>query len=76
MLPGGEHPTLADLAIGCELYQIKAVGYRFGAYPRINAWLSELAARPHFSAVSEEIDALGQEIKTQESDYLALDAFD
>lgn len=70
------HPTIADLSLGCELYQIKAAGYRFGAYPRINAWLDGLAAREPFKAVSEEINALGREIQRQESEYLALDAFD
>ncbi|GHC23113.1 glutathione S-transferase [Kushneria pakistanensis] len=75
-LLGGEHPTIADLAMGCELYQIRAAGYRFGAYPQVAAWLSGLASRAPFRAVSEEINALGGEIQTQEGDYLAFDAFD
>ena len=75
MLTGGAHPTLADLAIVCELHQIMAVGYWFENYPHVKAWLHAMAERPHVHAVSEEIRAQGQEIKTQNSDYLALDAF-
>lgn len=70
-----EHPTIADLVMGCELYQIYAAGYRFGGYPQVTAWLSGLAARAHFTAVSEEVVALGQEIQEQSGAYLALDAF-
>ncbi|WP_106476848.1 glutathione S-transferase family protein [Phytohalomonas tamaricis] len=75
-LLGDEHPTLADLAMGCELYQIKAAGYRFDGYPQVSAWLGGVAERVHFKAVSEEVATLGQEIQEQSGDYLALeDAF-
>ncbi|WP_299257478.1 glutathione S-transferase family protein [uncultured Kushneria sp.] len=74
-LLGNEHPTMADLVMGCELYQIRAAGYRFDAWPQVDAWLAGMAMRAHFQAVSEEINALGHEIRAQESDYLQLDAF-
>ncbi|WP_445621878.1 glutathione S-transferase C-terminal domain-containing protein [Kushneria sp. Sum13] len=74
-LLGDEHPTMADLVMGCELYQIYAAGYRFDGYPQVTAWLKSLAARPHFQAVSEEVNALGKDIQDQDGAYLALDAF-
>lgn len=75
-LAGTRAPTLADLVIACELYQIVAVGYRFDRYPHVKRWLDGLAARSFFAAVSEEIDALGADIQQQNGCYLALnDAF-
>ncbi|WP_457809117.1 glutathione S-transferase family protein [Kushneria sp. EE4] len=74
-LPGGEHPTIADLSLGCELYQIRAAGYRFNGYPRVAAWLEGLASRAHFQDVSEAVDAQGREIQAQSGAYLALAAF-
>ncbi|GAB2786899.1 glutathione S-transferase family protein [Halomonas shantousis] len=70
---GGEHPTLADLAMSCELHQLKAAGYRFGRYPQLSAWLEGMAERAHFRDVSREVDALGQEIQEKSGAYLALD---
>ncbi|GHB00932.1 glutathione S-transferase family protein [Modicisalibacter luteus] len=70
---GDEHPTLADLAMSCELHQIKAAGYRFGRYPLVNQWLESMAERVHFRDVSKEVDTLGQEIREQSGAYLALD---
>ena len=66
-------PTLADLVIGCELYQIVAVGYRLERYPSVQHWLDGLAARPCFSAVSQEINELGATIGEKNRSYLALD---
>ncbi|WP_456268774.1 glutathione S-transferase family protein [Kushneria sp. AK178] len=74
-LLGDGHPTIADLAMGCELYQIRAVGYRFDGFPQVDAWLAGLAERAHFQAVSEEVEELGQEIREQSGAYLALAAF-
>ncbi|REC94985.1 glutathione S-transferase family protein [Kushneria indalinina] len=74
-LLGDEHPTIADLAMGCELYQIRAAGYRFDGYPQVDAWLEGLARRAHFQHVSEAVDAQGREIRQQSGDYLALDTF-
>ncbi|MFG6668225.1 glutathione S-transferase family protein [Halomonas sp. HNIBRBA4712] len=74
-LLGGEHPTLADLAIACELYQIRAVGYTFGRYPHVQTWLDALAEREHFKAVCGDIDAQGREVFEQSGAYLALGAF-
>lgn len=74
-LLGDEHPTMADLVMGCELYQIYAVGYRFDGYPQVSAWISGLATRAHFTDVSAEVEALGHEIKARNEAYLALDAF-
>ncbi|MCX2525382.1 glutathione S-transferase family protein [Larsenimonas rhizosphaerae] len=74
-LAGDGHPTLADLAISCELHQIMAVGYRFKNYPHVKAWLEAMAERPHAHAVGDRIRAQGHEIREQNSDYLALDAF-
>ena len=70
---GDEHPTLADLAMSCELYQIKTAGYRFGRYPQVTRWLEGMADRAHFRDVSKEVDTLGQEIREQSGAYLALD---
>ncbi|WP_043531146.1 glutathione S-transferase family protein [Litchfieldella xinjiangensis] len=72
-LLGEDHPTIADLAIACELYQIKAAGYRFECYPKVSAWLDSMAERKHFQDVSKEVDTLGQEIREQSGAYLALD---
>ncbi|WP_447956780.1 glutathione S-transferase family protein [Vreelandella sp. EE7] len=74
-LLGGEHPTLADLAISCELYQIKATGYSFGGYPSVDTWLTGMAKRAHFKAVCDVVDAQGREIREQSGAYLALEAF-
>ncbi|OHV08837.1 glutathione S-transferase family protein [Kushneria phosphatilytica] len=74
-LLGDKYPTIADLAMGCELYQLRAAGYRFDGYPRVAAWLAGLAEREHFRAVSKEIDAQGREIREQSGEYLALDTF-
>ncbi|MHB0775106.1 glutathione S-transferase family protein [Halomonas sp. WWR20] len=72
-LLGEEHPTLADLAMSCELYQIKAAGYRFDRYPQVNAWLAGMAERAHFQDVSKEVEMLGQEIQEKSGAYLALE---
>lgn len=72
-LAGGDHPSLADLAIACELYQIVAVGYRFTRYPRVARWLDAMAEREHFRAVSEEIVEQGRTIREESGGYLDLD---
>lgn len=74
-LCGGAQPTLADLTIACELYQIVAVGYNFDRYPRLARWLKTMAARPHFRQVSAEIDEQGRTIREASGGYLDLDAF-
>ncbi|MAS10947.1 glutathione S-transferase family protein [Salinisphaera sp.] len=71
-LCGGEQPTLADLVIACELYQIAAVGYRFDGFPQLARWLEAMANRRHFRDVSQEIDAQGQTIREQSGAYLDL----
>ncbi|MBS63797.1 glutathione S-transferase family protein [Salinisphaera sp.] len=72
-LCGGPHPTLADLTLACELYQIVAVGYRFTGFAHVAAWLDHMARRPHFSDVSQEIVEQGREIREQSGAYLDLD---
>lgn len=72
-LCGGEHPTLADLAITCELFQTRAVGYRFTRYPLVTKWLDGMAQRRHFIDVSEEIVEQGETIREQSSAYLDLE---
>lgn len=72
-LCGEEHPSLADLSIACELYQIAAVGYRFTGYPRLERWLTGLAERPIFKAVSEAIIDQGDAIRQHNAAYLSLD---
>jgi glutathione S-transferase len=69
---GGEHPTLADLTIACELYQIVAVGYRFERYPQVAGWLDAMAQRPHFKNVSHEITEQGRAIRDASGGYLDL----
>ena len=73
MLCGHEQPTLADLTIACELYQIVAVGYRFHRYPRVASWLDTLAARPHFRDISAEIRDQGRIIHDESGGYLELE---
>jgi glutathione S-transferase len=72
-LCGSAHPTLADLTIACELYQIVAVGYRFTRFPNIARWLDNIAQRPHFQDVSQEIVEQGRTIREQSGGYLDLD---
>ncbi len=72
-LCGGEHPTLADLSIVCELYQIVAIGYRFTGYPRVSQWIETIASRPHFKDVSAEILDQGKTIREQSGNYLELE---
>ena len=72
-LCGGTHPTLADLTLACELYQIVAVGYRFSGFAHVAGWLDGMAQRPHFSDVSQEIFEQGREIREQSGAYLDLD---
>ncbi|MES1930803.1 glutathione S-transferase [Salinisphaera dokdonensis CL-ES53] len=74
-LCGDAHPTLADLTITCELYQIVAVGYRFDRYPQVAQWLNGMAERDHFKRVSEEVLEQGRTIREASGDYLELDAF-
>lgn len=74
-LCGGAQPTLADLSIACELYQIVAVGYRFDGYPRVARWLDAMAERAHFRSVSAEVVAQGRSIRDESGAYLELDAF-
>lgn len=71
-LCGGEHPTLADLTIACELYQIVAVGYRFERYPQVAGWLDGMAQRPHFKNVSHEITEQGRATRDASGGYLDL----
>ncbi|WP_423822959.1 glutathione S-transferase family protein [Salinisphaera sp. SPP-AMP-43] len=71
-LASGPHPTLADLSLSCELYQIVAVGYRFDRYPRVSRWLDAMAQRPHFQDVSEQLLEQGTTIRQQNSEYLDL----
>nr|WP_299240367.1 glutathione S-transferase family protein [uncultured Halomonas sp.] len=73
MLCGGEHPTLADLSIVCELYQIVAIGYRFKGYPRVFQWIETIASRPHFKDVSAEVLDQGRAIREQSGNYLDLE---
>ncbi|RKR07196.1 glutathione S-transferase [Kushneria sinocarnis] len=70
---GDPRPTLADLALGCELYQIAVVGYRFDRYPRVARWLEDMAQRRHFHEVSREVIAQGRTIREQSGPYLELD---
>lgn len=72
-LCGDEYPTLADLAMTCELFQIRAVGYRFTRYPLVSKWLDGMAQRPHFTDVSEEVVEQGQTIREQNGAYLDLE---
>ncbi|HET7315557.1 glutathione S-transferase family protein [Salinisphaera sp.] len=72
-LCGDGPPTIADLAIACELYQIVAVGYRLAAFPGIQRWLDALSRRPHFAAVSEQIVEQGRAIRDRNAPYLNLD---
>ncbi|MES1947154.1 glutathione S-transferase [Salinisphaera sp. C84B14] len=72
-LCGGAHPTLADLTLACELYQIVAVGYRFSGCPHVAGWLEGMAQRPHFTDVSQEIVEQGREIREQSGAYLDLE---
>lgn len=74
-LCGGAHPTLADLTLVCELYQIVAVGYRFERYPQVTRWIDAVAERPCFTAVSEQIVEQGREIRDANGGYLDLNAF-
>ena len=67
-----ETPSIADLAIGCELYQIVAVGYRFDRFPAVKRWLDMLSARPHFRAVSAAVDEQGETIRQKDNGYLDL----
>lgn len=73
MLCDDEQPTLADLTIACELYQIVAVGYRFHRYPRVADWLDALANRRHFQNVSAEIRDQGRAIHDESGGYLELE---
>lgn len=72
-LCGGEQPTLADLSMVCELYQIVAIGYRFQGYPRVSQWIDAIASRPHFKDVSAGILDQGKAIREQSGDYLDLE---
>ncbi|WP_227367937.1 glutathione S-transferase family protein [Halomonas sp. M20] len=72
-LCGDEHPTLADLSMVCELYQIVAIGYRFKGYPRVSQWIETIASRPHFKDVSAEILDQGRTIREQSGNYLDLE---
>lgn len=72
-LCGGNHPTLADLSIACELYQIVAVGYRFDRYPCVTRWLEGMAQREHFRDVSSEVAEQGRTIRDGSGAYLALE---
>ncbi len=72
-LCGGEHPTLADLSIVCELYQVVAIGYQFKGYPRVSQWIETIASRPHFKDVSAEILDQGRTIREQSGNYLELE---
>ncbi len=74
-LCGGDHPTLADLTMACELYQVVTVGYRFDRYPRVSRWLDAMAQRQHFRHVSAEIIDQGQTIREASGGYLDLKAF-
>lgn len=72
-LCGGTHPSLADLSITCELYQIAAVGYRFDRYPRVSRWLGAITQRPHVGDISSEITEQGRTICDKSGAYLELD---
>lgn len=71
-LCGDDQPTIADLAIACELYQIVAVGYRFDRFPGVQRWLNGVIERPHFRDVSETITEQGRTIREQDGAYLDL----
>lgn len=73
-LCGGEKPSLADLAIACELYQIVAVGYRFDRFPGVQRWLNGLIEQPHFRDVSETVADQGRTIHDQDGAYLDLES--
>ncbi|NNC22559.1 glutathione S-transferase family protein [Salinisphaera sp. USBA-960] len=72
-LCGDTEPTIADLAIASELYQIAAVGYHFNSFPAVENWLDALVGRPHFQAVSEAITEQGRTINENDAVYLRLD---
>ncbi|MES1938153.1 glutathione S-transferase family protein [Salinisphaera hydrothermalis] len=63
-------PSIADLAIACELYQIVAVGYRFDRFPAVQRWLDTLGERRHFRDVAEAVMAQGRTIQAEDGDYL------
>ena len=73
-LCGGPHPTLADLTIACELYQIVAVGYRFTGFANVARWLDKIAQRVPFHDVSQEILDQGRTICEHSGRYLDLEA--
>lgn len=73
LLDGGATPSIADLAIICELYQLSAVGYRFDHYPLVGRWMAGIARRPAFQQVSQALVEQGRAIKEYDGDYLALD---
>ena len=65
-------PSIADLAIACELHQLVAVGYRFDRFPALRRWLDALGARPHFRDVSQAISEQGRTIRAQDGNHLDL----
>lgn len=76
--PGGgrDKITLADITVGCELYQLLCAGYTFDGYPRVRRWLTRtLAERDSFRKTSDQVIELGKEIHDQTGKYLDLDAF-
>lgn len=71
-LCGGANPTLADLSIACELYQIVAVGYRLDRYPGVMRWLDAITQRRHARDISSELTAQGRTICAESGTYLDL----
>ncbi|MES1924879.1 glutathione S-transferase family protein [Salinisphaera sp. T31B1] len=72
-LNDSDHPSIADLSMACELYQLVAVGYRFDRYPNVCEWLKRISRRTHFAAVSQAIAEQGHTIGEDNASYLDLD---
>lgn len=71
-LSGDDMPSIADLAISSELYQARAVGYDFGAFPWVQAWLEAMTARDSFCQLCQTIDEQGEAIRRADGHYLDL----